>query len=75
MKVTASNDEVDKIIRNEAAITGDTDENGNSVDDRDSKPEEWKKYEDDEDFDNIKVQSFDLALRKYITKINAIIMP
>ncbi len=61
MKVTASNDEVDKIIRNEAAITGDTDENGNSVDDRDSKPEEWKKYEDDEDFDNIKVQSFDLA--------------
>ena len=45
MKVTASNDEVDKIIRNEAAITGDTDENGNSVDDRDSKPEEWKKFD------------------------------
>ena len=70
MKVTASNDEVDKIIRNEAAITGDTDENGNSVDDRDSKPEEWKKYEDDEDFDNIKVQSFDLALRKFIVAVS-----
>lgn len=70
MKVTASNDEVDKIIRNEAAITGDTDEDGNSVDDRDSKPEEWKKYEDDEDFDNIKVQSFDLALRKFIVAVS-----
>lgn len=70
MKVTASNDEVDKIIRNEAAITGDTDENGNSIDDRDSKPEEWKKYEDDEDFDNIKVQSFDLALRKFIVAVS-----
>lgn len=70
MKVTASNDEVDKIIRNEAAITGNTDENGNSVDDRDSKPEEWKKYEDDEDFDNIKVQSFDLALRKFIVAVS-----
>ena len=70
MKVTASYDEVDKIIRNEAAITGDTDENGNSVDDRDSKPEEWKKYEDDEDFDNIKVQSFDLALRKFIVAVS-----
>ena len=70
MKVTASNDEVDKIKRNEAAITGDTDENGNSVDDRDSKPEEWKKYEDDEDFDNIKVQSFDLALRKFIVAVS-----
>lgn len=70
MKVTASNDEVDKIIRNEAAITGDTDENGNSVDDRDSKPEEWKKYEDDEDYDNIKVQSFDLALRKFIVAVS-----
>lgn len=70
MKVTASNDEVDKIIRNEAAITGDTDEGGNSVDDRDSKPEEWKKYEDDEDYDNIKVQSFDLALRKFIVAVS-----
>ena len=70
MKVTASNDEVDKIIRNEAAITGDTDEYGNSVDDRDSKPEEWKKYEDDEDYDNIKVQSFDLALRKFIVAVS-----
>ena len=70
MKVTASNDEIDKIIRNEAAITGDTDEDGNSVDDRDSKPEEWKKYEDDEDYDNIKVQSFDLALRKFIVAVS-----
>ncbi len=70
MKVTASNDEVDKIIRNEAAITGDTDKDGNPVDDRDSKPEVWKKYEDDEDYDNVKLQSFDLALRKFIIAVS-----
>ena len=70
MKVTASNGEVDKIIRNEAAITGDTDKDGNPVDDRDSKPENWVKYEDDEDYDNVILQSFDLALRKFITNIS-----
>ena len=69
MKVTASNAS-NAIIRNEAAITGDTDEDGNPVDDRDSKPENWIKYEDDEDYDNIILQSFDLALRKFITNIS-----
>ena len=34
-------------------LSGDTDKDGNPVDDRDSKPEDWVKYEDDEDFDNI----------------------
>ena len=70
MKVVASDDAANGIIRNEAAITGDTDKDGNPVDDRDSKPEEWKKYEDDEDYDNVKLQSFDLALRKFIIAVS-----
>ena len=70
MKVVASDDSANEIIRNEAAITGDTDKDGNPVDDRDSKPEEWKKYEDDEDYDNLKLQSFDLSLRKFIIAVS-----
>ena len=69
MKVVAE-DDVDNVIRNEAAITGDTDEDGNPVDDRDSKPEDWKKYEDDEDYDNVVLKSFDLALRKFIIAVS-----
>ena len=30
----------------------DSDKDGNDVDDRDSDPDIWKKYEDDEDYDN-----------------------
>ena len=58
------------VIRNEAAITEDCDENGDSVDDRDSDTEKWVKYEDDEDYDNIILQSFDLALRKFIIAVS-----
>ena len=58
------------IIRNEAAITEDADSEGNPVDDRDSSTEDWVKYEDDEDYDNIILQEFDLALRKFITKVD-----
>ena len=68
MKVTAAND-VTSIIRNEAAITGDTDKDGNPIDDRDSDTEKWIKYEDDEDYDNIILQSFDLTLRKFIIAV------
>ena len=57
-------------IRNEAAITKDTDEEGNEVEDRDSSTEEWVKYEDDEDYDNIILQSFDLSLRKFIIAVS-----
>lgn len=63
-------------IRNEAAITGDLDKDGNDVEDRDSKPEEWPgkddhdKYQDDEDYDNVILQSFDLALRKFIVAVS-----
>ena len=58
------------IIRNEAAITEDTDEDGNPVDDRDSETDKWVKYEDDEDYDRIILQSFDLALRKFIIAVS-----
>ena len=58
------------IIRNEAAISEDANENGEPVDDRDSDTEEWVKYEDDEDYDNIVLQSFDLALRKFIVAVS-----
>ncbi len=58
-------------IRNEAAITEDTDENGDPVDDRDSNTEDWVKYEDDEDYDNVILQSFDLALRKFVVAVSS----
>ena len=69
MKVVAS-DATNITIRNEAAITGDTDKDGNPVDDRDSNPDNWIKYEDDEDYDNVILQSFDLALRKFIIAVS-----
>ena len=61
------------IIKNEAAITEDCDEEGNPVDDRDSDPDDWKEHpdhEDDEDHDYVILQSFDLALRKFIIAIS-----
>lgn len=58
------------VIRNEAAITEDCDESGDPVDDRDSDTDKWVKYEDDEDYDNIILQSFDLALRKFIIAVS-----
>ena len=58
------------VIQNEAAITEDADKDGNPVDDRDSDTEVWKKYEDDEDFDKVILQSFDLALRKFIIAVS-----
>ena len=69
MKVT-SDDVSGTEIRNEAAITEDTDSEGNPVDDRDSDTEKWVKYEDDEDYDRIILQSFDLALRKFIIAVS-----
>ena len=69
--------ELNKVIRNEAAITGHKDENGNTeIEDRDSQPENWPgkddhdKYQDDEDYDNIILKPFDLALRKFIVAVS-----
>ena len=58
-----------KIIENQAQIADDTDESGKSVTDRDSTPNEWK-GEDDEDVEYVKVTYMDLALRKFITRVN-----
>ena len=69
MKVI-SDDITSDPIRNEACISEDADGNGKSVDDRDSDTEKWVKYEDDEDYDNIVLKSFDLALRKFIVAVS-----
>ena len=69
LKVTAENLS-NKIIRNEAAITKDTDSDGDEIDDRDSSTDKWIKYEDDEDYDNVILQSFDLSLRKFIISVS-----
>lgn len=68
-------------IRNEAAITEAEDSNGNKQDttnlkDRDSQTNQWlgkdgdKKYQDDEDYDNIILGNVDLALTKFITAVS-----
>ena len=72
LKVVAE-DKTGTPIRNEAEISEDCDENGDPIDDRDSDTEEWKPHpdhEDDEDHDYIILQSFDLALRKFIIAIS-----
>ena len=69
LKVT-SEDKAGNIIRNEACISEDTDKDGNEISDRDSDTDKWVKYEDDEDYDNIILQSFDLALRKFIIAVS-----
>lgn len=69
LKVTAENS-TKAVIRNEAAITEDSDSDGNTIDDRDSSTDKWVKYEDDEDYDNVILQSFDLALRKFIIAVS-----
>ena len=56
------------IITNHAQISDDTDEEGEPVTDKDSTPDEWNEGEDDQDIENVKVEYFDLALLKYVTK-------
>ena len=65
-----SEDKTGNIIRNEACISKDTDKDGNEISDRDSDTDKWIKYEDDEDYDNIILHSFDLALRKFIIAVS-----
>ena len=70
-KVT-STDATTEPIRNEAEISKSTDEEGNELKDRDSDTKEWVKYEDDEDYDNVilETEEFDLALRKFIIAVS-----
>ena len=58
------------IITNIAEISDDSDENGNSVIDKDSEPDNNDEKEDDIDVEHIKLSYFDLALRKFITAVN-----
>ena len=68
-KVTEPNSS-DRIIINTAEISEDSNEEGEPVDDIDSTPDNDEDGEDDIDIEKIKVEDFDLALRKFITKIN-----
>ncbi|MCI8485672.1 MAG: hypothetical protein HFJ20_00800 [Clostridia bacterium] len=61
-------EKLDEIVINQAQISDDSDEDGNEVTDKDSIPNEWIDGEDDQDIEKIKVQYFDLALRKWVTK-------
>ena len=58
----------DRVIINKAQISKETDSKGNQVTDRDSIPDVWNEGEDDQDIEKIKVQYFDLALRKWVTE-------
>ena len=68
-KVTEPNSS-DRIIINQAQISEDADKNGNDVDDRDSTPDKWIEGEDDQDIEKVRLQEFDLSLRKFITAVN-----
>ena len=57
------------IITNYAQIADDEDENGNSIEDKDSTPDEWNDGEDDQDIENVKVEYFDLSLLKFVSKV------
>ena len=57
------------IITNYAQISDDRDENNQPVNDKDSVPGEWNEGEDDQDIENVKVEYFDLALLKFVSKV------
>ena len=58
------------VITNFVEISEDSDEYGDPIKDKDSIPGNGEGYpkEDDEDIENIRVEYFDLALLKYVTK-------
>ena len=57
----------DRILINKAQITEDKDKDGNDVTDDDSTPDQWIEEDDDQDIEKVKVQYFDLSLRKWVT--------
>ena len=60
----------DRVLVTYAQIEDDSNENGEPIDDIDSKTNEWIDNEDDQDIERLKVQCFDLSLRKFITSVN-----
>ena len=65
-----SEDTTGKEIINHAQISKETDSTGKTGTDIDSTPNKWIDGEDDQDIEKIKLTYADLALRKFITKIN-----
>ncbi len=59
-----------RILTNIAQVSDDSDEFGNPVEDVDSTPGNDDMDEDDIDKEHVRLQYFDLALRKFITKVN-----
>ena len=57
------------VITNKAQIFDDSDKNGDKIEDIDSKPGEWNDGEDDQDEEHVKVEYFDLALLKFVSKV------
>ena len=57
------------IITNKAQISDDTDKDGKDITDKDSTPDEWNEGEDDQDVEHVKVEYFDLALLKFVSKV------
>ena len=58
----------DRILINYAQISKETDSSGRVVRDRDSTPNIWVEGEDDQDIEKVRVQYFDLSLRKWVTQ-------
>ena len=58
-----------RAVINTAEIVEDADENGDPIDDDDSKPGNWDLSEDDIDQEIIHIKYFDLALTKQLEKI------
>ena len=65
-----SEDTTEKELINYAQISEETDAEGKKVEDSDSTPNRWINGEDDQDIEKIILTYADLALRKFITKIN-----
>ncbi len=59
-----------RILINTAEISDDSGKDGNPTDDIDSTPGNNKDGEDDIDIEKVKLKYFDLALRKFITKVD-----
>ncbi len=62
----------DRVLTNQAQIAEDTDKNGDPIDDIDSTPDEWNEGEDDQDIERVKLQCFDLSLRKFISSVDGV---
>ena len=60
----------DRKLINRAQISDDSDSDGNEIEDIDSTPDEWIEGEDDQDIEVIRLECFDLSLRKFITSVN-----